>query len=60
MALFENYEGRIEKITSVLNSYGIKDIEEAKKITGLPMQPPQSERDCRLSVFRARSQTTAR
>nr|WP_314931123.1 GGGtGRT protein [Shuttleworthia satelles] len=33
MALFENYEGRIEKITSVLNSYGIKDIEEAKKIT---------------------------
>lgn len=33
MALFENYEGRIDKITSVLNSYGIKDIEEAKKIT---------------------------
>src|SRR3712207_6008263 len=33
MALFENYEGRIEKITSVLNSYGIKDIEEAEKIT---------------------------
>lgn len=33
MALFENYEGRIEKITSVLNSYGIKDIEEAKEIT---------------------------
>ena len=33
MALFDNYEGRIEKITSVLNSYGIKDIEEAKKIT---------------------------
>ena len=33
MALFEGYERRINKITEVLNSYGIKDIEEAKKIT---------------------------
>ena len=106
MALFENYEGRIEKITSVLNSYGIKDIEEAKKITedaGLDVYHMVEGiqnicfenakwaytvgaaiaikkgcrraadaaaaigelfigwlRDCRLSAFRARSQTTAR
>ena len=32
MALFEGYERRIEKITSVLNKYGISSIEEAKKI----------------------------
>ena len=29
MALFENYERRIDQITAVLNQYGIKDIEEA-------------------------------
>ena len=29
MALFESYERRIDKILSVLNNYGIKDIEEA-------------------------------
>ena len=33
MALFESYERRIDKITSVLNSYGIASIEEAEKIT---------------------------
>ena len=33
MALFESYERRIEKINSVLNSYGIASIEEAEKIT---------------------------
>lgn len=33
MALFEGYERRIDKINGVLNSYGIKDIEEARKIT---------------------------
>ena len=33
MALFESYERRIDKITSVLNSYGIANIEEAEKIT---------------------------
>ena len=33
MALFEGYERRIDNINKVLNSYGIKDIEEAKKIT---------------------------
>jgi hypothetical protein len=32
MALFESYERRIKKITEVLNTYGIKDIEEAKAI----------------------------
>ena len=32
MALFESYERRIDKITAVLNSYGIKSIEEAKAI----------------------------
>ena len=32
MALFESYERRIDKITSVLNSYGIASIEEAEKI----------------------------
>ena len=32
MALFEGYERRIEKISSVLNKYGISSIEEAKKI----------------------------
>ena len=33
MALFEGYERRIPQINKVLNSYGIKDIEEARKIT---------------------------
>ncbi|MCR4782025.1 MAG: GGGtGRT protein [Lachnospiraceae bacterium] len=33
MALFENYEARIDQINAVLTKYGIKDIEEAKKIT---------------------------
>ena len=33
MALFENYERRIDKINGVLNTYGISSIEEAKKIT---------------------------
>ena len=32
MALFESYDRRIGKITSVLNGYGIKNIEEAKAI----------------------------
>ena len=33
MALFESYERRIDKINSVLISYGIASIEEAEKIT---------------------------
>ncbi len=33
MALFESYERRIDKINTVLNSYGIASIEEAEKIT---------------------------
>ena len=33
MALFESYERRIDKINSVLNSYGIASLEEAEKIT---------------------------
>ena len=33
MSLFESYERRIDKINSVLNSYGIASIEEAEKIT---------------------------
>ncbi len=33
MALFENYDARIKQINEALNQYGIKDIEEAKKIT---------------------------
>ena len=33
MALFESYERRIDKIKSVLNSYGIASLEEAEKIT---------------------------
>lgn len=32
MALFESYERRIDKINKVLAQYGIKDLEEAKKI----------------------------
>ncbi len=32
MITFEGYERRIEKITGVLNEYGIKDLEEAKAI----------------------------
>ena len=32
MALFEGYERRIDKITKVLNSYGISSVEEAKKL----------------------------
>ena len=30
MALFESYDRRINQINTVLNNYGIKDIEEAK------------------------------
>jgi len=33
MALFESYERRIDKITEVLNNYGINSLEEAEKIT---------------------------
>ena len=33
MALFENYERRIDKINKTLKAYGISSIEEAKKIT---------------------------
>ena len=33
MALFESYERRIDKITEVLNGYGISSLEEAEKIT---------------------------
>ncbi len=33
MALFEGYERRIKQINEALNQYGIKDIEEARKIT---------------------------
>ena len=36
MALFESYERRIDKINSVLNSYGIASLEEAEKITKDP------------------------
>ena len=32
MELFEYYNNRIDKITKLLNEYGIKDIEEAKEI----------------------------
>ena len=32
MSLFESYERRIDQIIPVLNQYGIKDLEEAKKI----------------------------
>lgn len=32
MALFESYERRIDKINSVLNSYGIASIEELKRL----------------------------
>jgi len=32
MALFEGYDRRIDKITVVLNNYGISSLEEAKKI----------------------------
>ena len=31
MALFENYERRVEKINAVLAEYGIKSIEECKE-----------------------------
>lgn len=33
MALFENYERRVDKINSVLKEYGISSIEECKDIT---------------------------
>ena len=32
MALFENYDRRINQIEATLNKYGIKDLDEAKKI----------------------------
>ena len=32
MALFENYERRIEQIKPVMKKYGIKDLEEARKL----------------------------
>ena len=46
MALFESYERRIDKINSVLNSYGIASIEEAEKIT-----KDAGLKDFRHSVF---------
>ena len=46
MALFESYERRIDKINSVLNSYGIASIEEAEKIT----------KDAGLNVYDQRSE----
>ena len=57
MALFESYERRIDKINSVLNSYGIASLEEAEKITkdaGLNVydQIKQSEKAFRHSVSR--------
>ncbi len=33
MALFENYERRVDKINDVLKEYGISSIEECKEIT---------------------------
>ena len=55
MALFESYERRIDKINSVLNSYGIASLEEAEKITRRTareqqMLQQQSVKDFRLSV----------
>ena len=32
MELFEYYNNRIEKITKLLNEYGVKDLDEAKDI----------------------------
>ena len=32
MALFESYDRRIDKVNAALNTYGIKDIDEAKAI----------------------------
>ena len=32
MAMFENYDRKIDKINVVLNQYGIKDLDEAKKL----------------------------
>ncbi|MDR3328890.1 MAG: GGGtGRT protein [Prevotellaceae bacterium] len=32
MALFESYDRRIKQVTAALNQYGIKDLDEAKKI----------------------------
>ena len=32
MALFEGYERRVDKVTSVLKQYGINSIEEARKV----------------------------
>ena len=33
MALFENYERRVDKILAVLKEYGISSIEECKELT---------------------------
>ena len=67
MALFESYERRIDKINSVLNSYGIASIEEAEKITkdaGLDVyaqvksiQPICFENACWASTGRERTPT---
>ena len=32
MPLFESYDRRIDKVNAALNTYGIKDIDEAKAI----------------------------
>ena len=32
MALFENYERKIDKINAVLEQYGIKDLNEARDV----------------------------
>ena len=60
MALFESYERRIDKINSVLNSYGIASIEEAEKITkdaGLDVYDQVKERSSQ-SVLKMRAGLT--
>ena len=44
MALFESYERRIDKINSVLNSYGIASMKEASAITEEELKRQADER----------------
>ena len=50
MALFESYERRIKQIEPVMEKYGIKDFDDARKIIGLPKNMDGSEGESALSA----------
>ena len=51
MALFENYERRIDKINGVLAQYGISSVEEKNLITALSATASRNTRRGQLLCF---------